>query len=226
LNEARLSNACYLRAAVAAQVAKGDSMMDVKAQSRSVRIERQTLETQVRVHIALDGRGEARILTGIGFFDHMLELFARHGLFDLEVECRGDLQVDDHHSIEDVGIALGQAFAQALGEKKGIARYGEATVPMDEALCRAVVDLSGRAYFVYNLPTRRQKIGNFSVEMAEHFWRSFAHEARCNLHIDLLRGRNTHHVLEACFKAVARALRRAVELDPRVPGVPSTKGVL
>lgn len=156
----------------------------------------------------------------------MLELFARHGLFDLEVECRGDLQVDDHHSIEDVGIALGQAFAQALGEKKGIARYGEATVPMDEALCRAVVDLSGRAYFVYNLPTRRQKIGNFSVEMAEHFWRSFAHEARCNLHIDLLRGRNTHHVLEACFKAVARALRRAVELDPRVPGVPSTKGVL
>ena len=156
----------------------------------------------------------------------MLELFARHGLFDLEVECRGDLHIDDHHSVEDVAITLGQALAQALGDKAGIARYGSAYVPMDEALCRAVVDLSGRFYLVYEVETRRQMIGNFSVELAEHFWRSLTEAARCNLHIDCLRGRNTHHILEGTFKATARALRQAVERDPRVSGVPSTKGVL
>ena len=180
----------------------------------------------MRVRIGLDGGGRSEVSTGIPFLDHMLELFARHGLFDLEVECRGDLDIDDHHSVEDIAITLGQAVAQALGDKQGIARYGSALVPMDEALCRAVVDLSGRFYLVYEVETRRQQIGNFSVELAEHFWRSFAEAARCNLHLDCLRGRNTHHILEGTFKAAARALRQAVERDPRVVGVPSTKGIL
>jgi len=180
----------------------------------------------VRVHLNLDGNGRARVSTGISFLDHMLELFARHGLFDLEIECRGDLEIDDHHSVEDIAISLGRAFKEALGDKAGIARYGEATVPMDEALCRAVVDLSGRFFLVYEVETRRHTIGNFSVELAEHFWRSFAEAARCNLHIDALRGRNTHHILEGTFKATARALRQAVERDARIVGVLSTKGVL
>ena len=194
--------------------------------NRTADVRRQTKETDVRVALALDGAGQARVSTGVPFLDHMLELFARHGLFDLEVECRGDLEIDDHHSVEDVAITLGQAFRQALGDKAGLARYGAALVPMDEALCRAVVDLSGRFYLVYAVETRRHTIGNFSVELAEHFWRSFAEAARCNLHIDALRGRNTHHILEATFKATARALRQAVERDPRVAGVPSTKGAL
>ena len=198
----------------------------VQTQSRVAVISRQTKETNVRVRLELDGRGAAEINTAIPFLDHMLELFTRHGLFDLEVECQGDLQIDDHHSVEDVAICLGQAFLQALGDKAGIGRYGAALVPMDEALCRAVVDLSGRFYLVYEVKTDRQVIGNFSVELAEHFWRSFADSLRCNLHIDLLRGRNTHHILEATFKATARALRQAVERDPRIDGVLSTKGVL
>jgi imidazoleglycerol-phosphate dehydratase len=180
----------------------------------------------VRISLALDGSGNARVDTGVPFLDHMLELFARHGLFDLEVECRGDLKVDDHHSVEDTAISLGQAFAEALDDKTGIARYGASTVPMDESLCRSVVDLSGRFYLVYEVEAERQVIGSFSVELAEHFWRSFAESARMNLHIDLLRGRNTHHILEASFKATARALRQAVERDPRIHGVLSTKGVL
>ena len=199
---------------------------DVQTQARAAEARRRTKETDVRVRLVLDGGGASKVSTGVAFLDHMLELFARHGLFDLEVECRGDLHIDDHHSVEDVAITLGQALAKALGDKAGIARYGEATVPMDEALCRAVVDLSGRFYLVYEVETRRQMIGNFSVELAEHFWRSLAEAARCNLHIDCLRGRNTHHILEGTFKATARALRRAVERDPRVAGVPSTKGVL
>ena len=194
--------------------------------SRSAQIERKTKETDVRVHLNLDGNGRARVSTGISFLDHMLELFARHGLFDLEIECRGDLEIDDHHSVEDIAISLGRALKEALGDKAGIARYGEATVPMDEALCRAVVDLSGRFFLVYEVETRRHTIGNFSVELAEHFWRSFAEAARCNLHIDALRGRNTHHILEGTFKATARALRQAVERDARIVGVLSTKGVL
>ena len=194
--------------------------------AREAEARRTTKETDVRVRLTLDGSGASRVSTGVAFLDHMLELFARHGLFDLEVECRGDLHIDDHHSVEDVAITLGQALAQALGDKAGVARYGSAYVPMDEALCRAVVDLSGRFYLVYEVETRRQTIGNFSVELAEHFWRSLAEAARCNLHIDCLRGRNTHHILEGTFKAAARALRQAVERDPRVSGVPSTKGVL
>ena len=199
---------------------------ELQANVREAEVRRKTKETDVRVRLSLDGAGRSQVSTGVAFLDHMLELFARHGLFDLEVECRGDLHIDDHHSVEDVAITLGQALAEALGEKAGISRYGEATVPMDEALCRAVVDLSGRFYLVYEVQTSRQHIGNFSVELAEHFWRSLAEAARCNLHIDCLRGRNTHHILEGTFKAAARAFRQAVAIDPRVAGVPSTKGVL
>ena len=199
---------------------------DVQTQPRMGEVSRQTKETDVRINLDLDGTGVARIDTGIPFLDHMLDLFTRHGLFDLKVECHGDLQIDDHHSVEDVAICLGQSFLQALGDKAGIARYGASLVPMDEALCRAVVDLSGRFYLVYEVETKRDRIGNFSVELAEHFWRSFAEELKCNLHIDLLRGRNTHHILEATFKASARALRQAVERDPRITGVLSTKGTL
>lgn len=199
---------------------------DVRTQPRVAQVSRQTKETDVRIDLTLDGTGTARIATGIPFLDHMLDLFARHGLFDLDVECRGDLQIDDHHSVEDVAICLGQAFLQALGDKSGIARYGMSLVPMDEVLCRAVVDLSGRFYLVYEVETKRDRIGNFSVELAEHFWRSFAEALKCNLHIDLLRGRNTHHILEATFKATARALKQAVERNPRITGVLSTKGAL
>jgi imidazoleglycerol-phosphate dehydratase len=189
-------------------------------------IQRKTKETDVRVKLKLDGAGSSRVSTGLPFLDHMLDLFAKHGLFDLEIVCKGDLEIDDHHSVEDIAITLGQALAQALADKSGIRRYGEAVVPMDEALCRSVIDLSGRFYLVYEVSTRRQKIGNFSVELAEHFWRSLAETAKFNLHIDCLRGRNTHHILEGTFKATARALRQAVERDPRITGVLSTKGVL
>jgi len=200
--------------------------MTRKTKTRAGQIHRKTKETDIRVSLVLDGGGTARISTGIPFLDHMLELFARHGLFDLEIECRGDLHIDDHHSVEDIAICLGEAFHSALGDKAGISRYGESVVPMDEALCRSVIDLSGRFYLVYEVKTRRQRIGNFSVELAEHFWRSFAEKLKCNLHIDLLRGRNTHHILEASFKATARALSKAVARDPRIDGVMSTKGML
>ncbi|HYT49292.1 MAG TPA: imidazoleglycerol-phosphate dehydratase HisB [Pyrinomonadaceae bacterium] len=197
-----------------------------KTATRSVSINRRTKETDVRVKLNLDGSGRGRIDTGLPFLDHMLTLFARHGLFDLEIVCKGDLEIDDHHSVEDIALTFGQALREALSDKVGINRYGEAIVPMDEALCRSVIDLSGRFYLVYEVQTKRQKIGNFSVELAEHFWRSFAETAKFNLHIDCLRGRNTHHILEGTFKATARALKQAVAHDPRIQGVPSTKGVL
>ena len=200
--------------------------MTRKTKTRAAQIRRKTKETDIRVSLMLDGGGTARISTGVPFLDHMLELFAKHGLFDLEVTCKGDLHIDDHHSVEDIAICLGEAFHSALGDKAGISRYGESVVPMDEALCRSVIDLSGRFYLVYEVKTRRQSIGNFSVELAEHFWRSFAESLRCNLHIDQLRGRNTHHILEATFKATGRALRQAVDRDPRIEGVLSTKGSL
>ena len=194
---------------------------------RVARIERHTKETQVVVVLNLDGTGRAAVQTGVPFLNHMLDLWARHGLFDVEVECQGDLDIDDHHSVEDIAICLGQAVAAALGDKSGIARYGAAYVPMDETLCRAVVDLSGRSYLVYEVPPlARPVVGGFAVEMAEHFWHSFAENAKCTLHIDCLRGRNTHHILEGMFKAVTRALRQAVARDPRIEGVPSTKGTL
>lgn len=199
---------------------------DSKSTERSAQVQRKTKETDIRVQLKLDGAGRSHVKTGLPFLDHMLDLFAKHGLFDLDIACRGDLEIDDHHSVEDIAITLGQALSQALGNKTGIKRYGEAVVPMDEALCRSVIDLSGRFYLVYEVNTRRQKIGNFSVELAEHFWRSLAETAKFNLHIDCLRGRNTHHILEGTFKATARALRQAVERDPRITGVLSTKGVL
>jgi imidazoleglycerol-phosphate dehydratase len=197
-----------------------------KNSPRAATIQRKTKETDIRVRLNLDGSGRSRVSTGLPFLDHMLELFSRHGLFDLQVSCKGDLEIDDHHSVEDIAITLGKALVEALGDKKGINRYGEAIVPMDEALCRSVIDLSGRFYLVYEVETKRQKIGNFSVELAEHFWRSFAETAKFNLHIDCLRGRNTHHILEGTFKATARALSNAVGVNSRVSGVPSTKGVL
>src|SRR5438876_10522253 len=200
--------------------------MTRKTKTRAAQIRRKTKETDIRVSLTLDGRGMARISTGVPFLDHMLELFAKHGLFNLEVTCKGDLEIDDHHSVEDIALTLGQALTEALGDKRGIKRYGEAIVPMDEALCRSVIDLSGRFYLVYEVQTRRGKIGNFSDELAEHFWRSVAETAKFNLHIDYLRGRNTHHILEGTFKATARALRRAVERDARIVGVLSTKGVI
>ena len=201
-------------------------MKQTATQARVAEVHRKTKETDVRVVLNLDGKGQSQVSTCLPFLDHMLDLFARHGLFDLEVACKGDLEIDDHHSVEDIAITLGQALSQALGDKAGIARYGEAVVPMDEALCRSVIDLSGRFYLVYEVQTRRQKIGNFSVELAEHFWRSLAETARFNLHIDCLRGRNTHHILEGTFKATTRALRQAVSRDPRITGVLSTKGAL
>lgn len=200
--------------------------MKARNRIREARVQRKTKETDVRIRLNLDGDGGSRISTGLPFLDHMLDLFAKHGLFNLEVVCKGDLEIDDHHSVEDIAIALGRALTEALADKRGIKRYGEAIVPMDEALCRSVIDLSGRFYLVYEVATRRQRIGDFSVELAEHFWRSFAETAKLNLHIDCLRGRNTHHMLEGTFKATARALRQAVERDPRIVGVLSTKGVL
>ncbi|MBK9314848.1 MAG: imidazoleglycerol-phosphate dehydratase HisB [Acidobacteria bacterium] len=194
--------------------------------NRIAEIKRKTRETDIELRLSLDGSGLGKIDTGIPFLDHMLELFARHGLFDLEVSCRGDLQIDDHHSVEDIAICLGQAFSQALGDKVGIVRYGSAYVPMDETLARAVVDLSGRYFLIYNVTNTRDKVGTFSVELAEHFWHSFAEHCRCNLHIEVLYGRNQHHILEAVFKSTARSLSQAVRLDDRIQGVMSTKGTL
>ncbi len=191
--------------------------------------ERRTRETEVRVRIELDGAGRAEVATGIGFFDHMLDALARHGMFDLEVECTGDLHIDAHHTVEDVGIALGGAFLDALGDKRGIVRYADATVPLDEALVRAVVDVSGRPFlhFQVPLPAGQPRIGEFDAALSAEFWRGFAMESRLTMHLDGIRGDNAHHVVEATFKAAARALDAATALDPRRAGeVPSTKGAL
>jgi imidazoleglycerol-phosphate dehydratase len=193
---------------------------------RQAEIKRKTKETDIRVALRLDGAGEGKIATGIPFLDHMLELFAKHGLFDLEVTCKGDLHIDDHHSVEDTAICLGRALAEAVGDKAGLVRFGAAYVPMDETLARAVVDLSGRAFFVYHVKNTRGKIGTFATELAEHFWHSFAEHAKCNLHIEVFYGRNQHHILEAVFKATARALAQATRRDERIKGVLSTKGTL
>ena len=187
---------------------------------------RTTRETDVRVRIDLDGKGASTISSGIGFLDHMLDLLSRHGLFDLEVACSGDLHIDAHHSVEDIAITLGQAFSEALGTKEGIVRFGAAYVPMDETLVRAVVDLSGRAFTVYKVNNVRDRIGELDVELVQHFWRSFAGEVQCNLHIELLYGANQHHITEGVFKSVARALSAATRLSERIEGVLSTKGTL
>jgi imidazoleglycerol-phosphate dehydratase len=190
---------------------------------------RRTRETEVTARVDLDGAGECEALTGIGFFDHMLDALARHGGFDLKVQCAGDLYVDGHHSVEDVGIVVGGAFVDALGEKRGIARFADATVPLDEALVRAVVDVSGRPFLHFDvpLPAGQPRIGEFDAALSAEFWRAFAMEARITLHLDGLRGGNAHHVVEATFKAAARALGAATRVDPaRADVVPSTKGAL
>jgi len=194
--------------------------------ARTAEITRKTAETSVRVALDLDGAGSSSIRTGVGFFDHMLDLLARHSLMDLVVEAEGDLAVDAHHTVEDVGIVLGQALDKAVGDKRGIFRYGWAIVPMDESLAQVAVDLSGRSAFVYRATFSGQSIGTFPAELVEEFWKAVACNARMNLHIQVPYGSNNHHIAEAIFKAAAKALRQAVSPDPRNRGVPSTKGTL
>jgi imidazoleglycerol-phosphate dehydratase len=193
---------------------------------RTATIDRQTSETQVRVELNLDGAGKSQISTGVGFFDHMLTLLAKHAAIDLDIQAKGDLQVDQHHTVEDVGIALGQALRQALGDKSGIRRYGHFTLPMEETLVTTAIDLSGRYALVFQVVFPSQKIGDFDSELVEDFWQATAANALMNLHVLLHHGRNSHHISEAVFKATARALRMAMEADPRMAGVPSTKGTL
>jgi imidazoleglycerol-phosphate dehydratase len=193
---------------------------------RTARIQRETGETRIDLSIDLDGSGRAQLQTGVGFFDHMLTLLARHSLIDLTVEAHGDLHVDPHHTVEDVGICLGKALGQALGNKAGIRRYGSATLPMDEVLVTAALDLSGRPLCVWNAEVPLETLGTFNAPLAEEFWRAVSSSGAFTLHVVCHYGRNTHHIVEGIFKATARALRQAVEPDPRMPGVPSTKGVL
>ena len=194
--------------------------------ARKAVVKRKTRETDIELSLGLDGAGRSRIATGIGFLDHMLTAFATHGRFDLEVKCKGDLHVDAHHSVEDVGIALGQALKQALGDKAGIVRFGHAYCPLDEALSRCVIDLSGRPWLTFAVTFKAQRVGDLPTELFEDFFWALADHGRLNLHLDLIRGRNAHHIAETLFKALSRALAMAVALDPRVKGVPSTKGSL
>jgi imidazoleglycerol-phosphate dehydratase len=193
---------------------------------RTTQIERQTAETSIALRLNLDGTGKHDIQTGVGFLDHMLVLFSRHALVDLELKAQGDLQVDSHHTTEDVGICLGQAVRECLGDKSGIRRYGHMVLPMEETLVTSAIDFSGRSYLVFQAAMPSQKIGDFDSELIEDFWQSFAANAHCNLHILLHYGRNTHHIAEAIFKATARTVRIAAEIDPRQIGIPSSKGIL
>ena len=194
---------------------------------RKSEIKRTTAETDIKLSIDLDGSGKSEIDTGCGFLDHMLTLFAKHGRFDLSVYCKGDTQVDYHHTVEDIGIALGSAFAEALGDKKGIERYGDTILPMDEALLLTAVDLSGRAYLGYAMPIPTDRVGDFDTELVEEFWLGFVRNAACTLHIRMLAGTNSHHIIEGAFKSAARSLRKAVSIDPAFANdIPSTKGVL
>lgn len=197
------------------------------SQERTADVTRNTAETRIRVRINLDGTGQAKLATGIGFFDHMLDQIARHGLIDLDIQADGDLHIDGHHTVEDVGITLGQAVAQAIGDKKGIRRYGHAYVPLDEALSRVVLDFSGRPGLVMDVPFKSGMIGTFDTQLAHEFFQGFVNHAFVTLHIDNLKGENAHHQCETVFKAFARALRAAAERDPRAAGtIPSTKGSL
>jgi len=193
---------------------------------RTAEVKRDTKETKIRVKLNLDGAGAGRLDTGVPFLDHMLDQVARHGAFDLEVSAKGDLHIDAHHTVEDIGIALGQAFAQALGDKQGVRRYGHAYVPLDEALSRVVVDLSGRPGLEFKVKFARSRVGEFDVDLVHEFFQGFVNHALVTLHVDNLKGDNAHHQAETAFKAFARALRMAVEMDPRAKGVPSTKGSL
>jgi imidazoleglycerol-phosphate dehydratase len=199
---------------------------EARMTNRTALIDRKTNETEIHVELSLDGSGQSRITTGVGFFDHMLTLLAKHAAFDLVVEAKGDLQVDQHHTVEDVGIAFGQALRQALGDKAGIRRYGHSTLPMEETLITSAVDFSGRYALVFQVAFPSAKIGDFDSELVEDFWQATAANALMNLHVLLHHGRNSHHISEAVFKSTARSLRMAVEPDPRMPGVPSTKGTL
>ena len=194
---------------------------------RQASLTRKTAETDISLTLNLDGRGQSEIDTGVGFLDHMLTLFAKHGRFDLTVTCHGDTNVDDHHSVEDIGIVLGEAFASALGDKRGIRRYGDTVIPMDEALILTAVDLSGRACLGYALEIPTEKIGTFDTELVEEFFEAFTRAAACSLHLRQLAGKNAHHIVEGAFKSFARTMREAVSLDPDAAGeIPSTKGVL
>jgi imidazoleglycerol-phosphate dehydratase len=197
-----------------------------KKNTRQSELSRQTKETKIRVTLNLDGSGKADCETGVGFFDHMLDLLARHSLMDLKVYAEGDLEVDAHHTVEDVGIVLGQAIEQSLGDKRGINRYGWASVPMDETLANVAVDLSGRTAFVYNVKFKGRSIGNFPVELIEEFFKALSSNAKLNLHVNVPYGTNNHHISEAIFKATAKSLRQATSHDPRSDDVPSTKGSL
>jgi len=196
------------------------------APPRVAEISRQTRETQIAARLRIDGDGRSQINTGVPFLDHMLDSFARHGFFDLTVNASGDLQIDDHHTVEDVGIVLGRAFRQSLGDRSGIRRFGEATVPLDEALCTAVVDLSGRVYLAYNIEIKEERVGNFQTLLVHDFMKALADETGMNLHLKLHSGRNPHHIIEAAFKALARAMDQATAIEPRLSGALSTKGTL
>ena len=194
---------------------------------RTAQIDRKTAETDIQLSLNLDGTGKSAVDTGCGFLDHMLTLLAKHGRFDLNLTCKGDTNVDDHHTVEDVGICLGQAFKEALGDKKGICRYGDKILPMDESLILSAVDLSGRGYLGYDLDIPTEKVGAFDTELVEEFWLGFIRNAECTLHICQLAGSNSHHIIEGTFKSVGRSLRQAVAIDPACAGeIPSTKGVL
>ncbi len=197
------------------------------AKARTARVARKTVETDITISLGIDGSGKSKIATGIPFFDHMLTLFAKHGLFDLEVRAVGDIEVDFHHTVEDTGIVLGQCFKEALGDKKGIRRYGWCLLPMDETLAQVAVDLSGRSYLSYHAPKRVEAIGAaFSYQLVEEFLRAFSNAVMANVHIEIVRGRDAHHMAEAIFKGLSKSLDQATTLDPRVTGVPSTKEML
>ena len=193
---------------------------------RTAKASRKTKETEIAVELDLDGSGTTEIETGIPFFNHMLEIFARHGLFDLKLQAKGDIEVDFHHTVEDVGLAMGQAFKEALRDKQGICRFGEASVPLDETLAHVVVDLSGRPYLSYNVRIRPGRVGNFDTDLPHEFFQAYANQLGMNLHINVSQGENPHHIIEACFKALARAMERATRIDQRIRGVLSTKGSL
>jgi len=209
---------------------KSASAADLAAPSaaspRSAEVERKTRETTVAIGLSLDGSGRGEIATGVPFLDHMLQSFARHGFFDLTVRASGDIEIDDHHTVEDVGIVLGRAFKQALGDRSGIKRFGSATIPLDEALCTAVVDISGRSYLAYNMPIKQERVGRFQTELVHDFMKALSDETGMNLHLNLHSGRNPHHIIEAAFKALARAMDQATSIEPRAQGVLSTKGTL
>jgi imidazoleglycerol-phosphate dehydratase len=193
---------------------------------RKSKIERKTRETVISVELELDGSGRGEIETGMPFFNHMLESFTRHGLFDVRIKAKGDIEVDYHHTVEDVGLALGEAFKDSLGDKQGIRRFGEASCPLDETLAKVVVDISGRPYLSYNVKIRPGRVGDFDTDLPHEFFAAFANQLGMNLHMDVIRGENPHHIIEACFKSFARAMDMATQLDPRIQGVLSTKGSL